>query len=154
MIILKVRKKQGFTLSLENTFWKNHRGIGSNWPAFPSFFRVKLIQFRSSHRRCSLKQGDIKNFARLTGKHLCQSLFLNKVAGLTLQFLLKRRLWHRCFLVNFSKLFRTLIYRTPSGDCFWQLRHTYYVCISNCFLIKIVFIWQCLFDFALLIKNL
>ena len=134
MIILKVRKKQGFTLSLENTFWKNHRGIGSNWPAFPSFFRVKLIQFRSSHRRCSLKQGDIKNFARLTGKHLCQSLFLNKVAGLTLQFLLKRRLWHRCFLVNFSKLsehlFTEHLRATASGSWDTHIRFVYQIAFS------------------------
>ena len=28
------------------------------------------------------KKGVFKNFAKVTGKHLCQSLFLNKVAGL------------------------------------------------------------------------
>ena len=27
------------------------------------------------------KKGVLKNFAKLTGKHLCQSLFFNKVAG-------------------------------------------------------------------------
>ena len=29
---------------------------------------------RSSHRRCSLGKGVFKNFAKFTGKHLCQSL--------------------------------------------------------------------------------
>ena len=28
------------------------------------------------------KNGVLRNFAKFTGKHLCQSLFLNKVAGL------------------------------------------------------------------------
>ena len=28
------------------------------------------------------KKGTLKNFAKFTGKHLCQSLFFNKVAGL------------------------------------------------------------------------
>ena len=28
--------------------------------------------FRSSHWRCSIKIGVLKNFAKLTGKHLCQ----------------------------------------------------------------------------------
>ena len=28
------------------------------------------------------KKGVLKNFAKFTGKHLCHSLFLNKVAGL------------------------------------------------------------------------
>ena len=31
--------------------------------------------------------------------------------------LLKNRLWHRCFPVNFAKFLRTPFYRTPSGDC-------------------------------------
>ena len=30
---------------------------------------------------CSVKKGVLKNFAKLTGKHLCQSLFFNKVKG-------------------------------------------------------------------------
>ena len=38
-----------------------------------------------------------------TGKHLCQSLFFNKVSGLRPPTLLKRRLWHRCFPVNIVK---------------------------------------------------
>ena len=29
---------------------------------------------RSNHRRCSTKIGVLKNFAKFTGKHLCQSL--------------------------------------------------------------------------------
>ena len=37
--------------------------------------------FRSSHRRCSVKRGILRNFAKFTGKHLCQSLFFNKVAA-------------------------------------------------------------------------
>ena len=28
------------------------------------------------------KKGTLKNFVKFTGKHLCQSLFFNKVAGL------------------------------------------------------------------------
>ena len=37
---------------------------------------------RSSHWMCFVKKGVLKNFAKVTRKHLCQSLFLNKVAGL------------------------------------------------------------------------
>ena len=34
--------------------------------------------------------------------------------------LLKKRLWQRCFPVNFEKNFKnTFFHRTPSGDCFW-----------------------------------
>ena len=38
---------------------------------------------RSSHQRCSVGKSVLENFAKFTGKHLCQSLFFNKVAGLT-----------------------------------------------------------------------
>ena len=30
---------------------------------------------------CSVRKDVLKNFAKLTGKHLCQSLFFNKVAA-------------------------------------------------------------------------
>ena len=35
-------------------------------------------------RRFSVKKGVLRNFAKLKGKHLCQSLFFNKVVGLIL----------------------------------------------------------------------
>ena len=35
--------------------------------------------FRSSHQRCSVKIGVLKNFSNFTGKHLCWSLFLIKL---------------------------------------------------------------------------
>ena len=38
--------------------------------------------YKSSHRRCSVKKGVLKNLAKFTGKHLCQSHIFNKVAGL------------------------------------------------------------------------
>ena len=37
-----------------------------------------------------MKKGVLKNFTKFTGKHLCQSLFFNKVAGLRPATLLKR----------------------------------------------------------------
>ena len=58
---------------------------------------------RSSHRRYSVKKGVLRNFSQFTGKRLCQSPFLNKVAGLNKPAaLLKKRLWRRCFPVNFA----------------------------------------------------
>ena len=64
---------------------------------------------RSSHQRCSIKKGVLKNFAKFTGKHLCWRLFFDKVAGLRLPNLLKKRLQHRCFPVNFAKFLRAPI---------------------------------------------
>ena len=64
---------------------------------------------RSSHRRCSKKTGVPQHFAKLTRKHLPQSLFLNKTAGPRTATLIKKRLWHRCFPVNFIKTLRAPI---------------------------------------------
>ena len=50
-----------------------------------------------------------ERFAKFTGKHLCQSLFFNKVATLMPANLLKKRLWHRCFPMDFAKFLRTLL---------------------------------------------
>ena len=47
--------------------------------------RIKQITFqisRSSYQRCSIIKGVLRNFAKFIGKHLCQSLFFNKVADL------------------------------------------------------------------------
>ena len=52
---------------------------------------------KSSHPEVLCKKSALRNFAK--GKHLCQSL-----RPVTL---LKKRLWHRCFLVNFAEFLRT-----------------------------------------------
>ena len=53
------------------------------------------------------KKGVLRNFTNFTGKHRCQSLFFNKVAGLRPANLLKKRLEHSYFLENFVKFLRT-----------------------------------------------
>ena len=73
---------------------------------------------RTSHRMCFVRKGVIRNFSKFTGKHMCQSLFINKVACLRPATLLKKRLWHRCFPVNFEKFLITPFYKTPLGDYF------------------------------------
>ena len=43
-------------------------------------FKTSRIN-RSNHHRCSIKNGALKNFAKFTGKQLCESLSFNKFAG-------------------------------------------------------------------------
>ena len=57
---------------------------------------------RSSRPHVFCKEGVFKNFAKFTRKHLCQSL-----GPATL---LKKRLWHKSFPVNFVKFLRTPIF--------------------------------------------
>ena len=52
------------------------------------------------------EKGVLKHFAKFPGKHLCQIPFFNKVSGLRAAFLLKKRLWRRCFPVNFAEIFK------------------------------------------------
>ena len=66
-----------------------------------------LQKYRSSRLEVFCRKGVHRNFEKFTEKHLCQSLLFNKVAGLKHVTLLKKRLWHSCFPVNFSKFLRT-----------------------------------------------
>ena len=67
------------------------------------------------NEKCSVKRVFLRNFAKFTGKHLCQSLFFNKITGLRTATLLKKRLLHRCFPVNFAKFLRTPFLQNSSG---------------------------------------
>ena len=67
---------------------------------------------RSSHRRCSVKKGVLRNFTKLTGKHLCQSLFFNKVVGQACNFIKKETL-AQVFSCKFCEICKnTFSYRT------------------------------------------
>ena len=84
--------------------------ISGNITGSCSVFSLKKKEFccccfRSSYRTCSLKKGVHRNFAQFTGKHLCHSIFLNKVTGRRLQIYFKKKL--RCFPVNCAKFLRT-----------------------------------------------
>ena len=52
---------------------------------FIALLRCKLQDISNCQKqpsKFSIKKGVLKRFAKSTGKHLCQSLFFNKVAGL------------------------------------------------------------------------
>ena len=66
-----------------------------------------LQKYRNSRLEVFCRKGVLRNFEKLTGKHLYQSLLFNKVAGLRTATLLKKRFWYRCFPVNFSKFLKT-----------------------------------------------
>ena len=49
-----------------------------------SYNGFHLPKYRNSHRRCSVKESVLRNFAKFTGKHLRQRHLFNKVAELRL----------------------------------------------------------------------
>ena len=73
-----------------------------------------------------MEKGILRNLTKFIGKHLCQSLFFNKVAGLRPATSLKKRLWRSCFPVNLVKFLRTrFLQNTPgrlllSQEKFWS----------------------------------
>ena len=69
---------------------------------------IFILRFYGSDNSWSQKQspeGVLKNFTKFMGKQLYQSLFFNKVAELRPATLLEKRLWHKCFPVNFVNNF-------------------------------------------------
>ena len=48
---------------------------------------VLIIKDMQKQSSVFCRKGVLRNFAQFTGKHLCQSLFFNKVTGLTRNFL-------------------------------------------------------------------
>ena len=61
---------------------------------------------RNSHPEVFCTKSVLKNFAKFTGKHLCQGLFCNKIANFRPATLLRKTLWYRCFPVDFAKFLR------------------------------------------------
>ena len=61
------------------------------------------VMVRSSHRRCSVKNGVLQNFANFTGLQACTFI--------------KKRLQHGFFSVKFAKFLRTPHLRTYVCDC-------------------------------------
>ena len=72
-------------------------------------------QFRSSHRRCSGKEGVLRNF--VTGKHPCQRLFFNKVACN----FIKKESQAQVFSCGFCEISKNAFFteRTSPDDWFW-----------------------------------
>ena len=65
-------------------------------------------------RGCSVKKGVPKNFAKFTGKHLCQSLFFRPQASNFIE----KRLWLNSFPVHFEKFLETSFSQNTSGGSF------------------------------------
>ena len=75
----------------KNTYFEKHLETAASDYQIGAFLAVFedgsqmwyfLAHLESSHRRCSVKKGVLRIFAKFRGKHLCHSLFFNKVAGL------------------------------------------------------------------------
>ena len=90
MYIVTAIRDRGTFRSMSNTYTSRtllHRDaelnklLSSNFVlcySYPFIVLYPYRNFRSSHQRCSIIKGVLRNFAKFTGKHLCQSFFFNK----------------------------------------------------------------------------
>ena len=69
------------------------------------------------------KKDVLRNFPKFTGKHLCQSLCFNKVAGRRPTNLLKKEILAQVFPVNFAKLLRTPFLQNTSGGLLLKIKN-------------------------------
>ena len=91
------------------SYWLNHL-----WVLFQKdeMFAYYCL-LRSSRLEVFWKKGVLRNFAKFTGKHLCQSLFFNNVAGLKACNFIEKENLAQVFSMNFAKFLNTFFYRTP-----------------------------------------
>ena len=98
--------------------WGPRAGYEDQGPE-PDNPKTRII--KAVTRRCSTKTDVRKNFAKFTGKLLCQGLFFNKVAGLMLATLFKKEALTQLFSCEFCEIFKSIYFhRTPPGGCFWN----------------------------------
>ena len=98
-------------LDKSETYWKTtvldictYSNLGKNHCVSVCFYKTySFTAYRSSYRKCSVKKGILKNFAKFTEKHLWQSV------------LLKKNLWHRCFPVSYETFLSTPFLQNTSG---------------------------------------
>ena len=101
---MQKKNKQGFTMFYNGTTLVSLKKA----PLKPIQVNYFNTIFKSSRAEVLCKNCVFRNFAKFTGKHLCQSLFFNKVAGF----------WFQVFPVNFAKFLRTLFLTNTSSGCF------------------------------------
>ena len=131
-----------FSRGIEMEHWAK---IGQNW--------------RKQQLEVFCKKGGLRNFAKFKGKHLCQNLFLYSLSTLV-----KKRLWHRCFPVNFAKVLRTPFLQNTSRRLLLNWVHPYLQLSINIFsmnkipgkycVVEICFFWDISFNsFHLCLKH-
>ena len=82
---------------------------------------MKRVKYRSSHQRCSVKKGVLRKFSKFTGKHLCQSHFLNKVTALRPEILLKKETLTQVFSCEFCIISKNTFFT----EHLWTTTSTY-----------------------------
>ena len=89
---------------------------------------VFIIFFSGGHQRCSIRKIFLK-ISQYSQENTCARVFFLRKLQAWPATLLKKRLWHTCFHVNFAKFLITS-YRTAPNDCFcyFEKSESYRLC--------------------------
>ena len=104
-----------------------------------------MRSFRNSHRTCSTKKGVLKNFTKFTGKHLCQSLFFNKILGQS-TWTTASVAYQKVLGIEFSKLEKKARMNTRKPN-YHNLHRGWTIVILEWFVINYLF-YQLLWEFV------
>ena len=89
------------------------RNITQKWPDILLIYSatkyLKLAIGRSSHQKCSIEIGALEKVTKLTGKHLCQSLFFNNVTGLRPATLFKKKTLAQVVSCEICEIFKSTV---------------------------------------------
>ena len=73
-------------------------------------------ELQSSHQKCSIKKGFLRNFTKFTGKHLPQNLFFNKACNF-----IKKGTLAQVFSCGFCKISKSTFLQKASGRLLLEL---------------------------------
>ena len=104
-------------------FWRKNILEGKS-PHCHGTIQMQLLIFRSSHQRCSIWKSVLRNFTNFTGKHLCQSLFSDKVCRA--QETLAQVLSYEICDISKSTFFTEHLWTTASISCLFIAFHNYF----------------------------
>ena len=104
-IIKTLLRRTIFTEKSILDFWQDSKYVSGGHQFWSKWSLKHIITLYKCHFSEAATRGVLRNFAKFAGKFLCQSFFLIKLQARPAT-LLKKKLWHRCFPVNFAKFLR------------------------------------------------
>ena len=94
--------------------WSKGNGEWSKCNGTGTFSKLEKSLYRSSHPTAFCKEGVLKNFAKFTGKHLLQRIFLNKGCRPQVCHFIEKETLTQAFSCELCEVFKSVFfYRTP-----------------------------------------
>ena len=108
-------KKQCYLMLKERFEWNLFQVLLSLLPII-HLILVPLVILRNSLQRCSVKKSVVRNFVKFTGKHCARvsAALAESQQPQACNFILKKILLRRYFLMNLAKFLRAPFFQNPS----------------------------------------